>query len=97
MCVRQQGPRCHITQTLLSYSYAAGDQFGQCKMMQKNNTQNDPNLVNGYSSDSTQRELANENQHDRVKMFFQKSLRPCALDEIIFRCHPLWVDGTPVC
>ena len=27
-------------------------------------------LVNGYSSDSTQRELYDEYQHDRVKLFF---------------------------
>ena len=28
-------------------------------------------LANGYSSESTQRELSNEYQHDRVKMFFK--------------------------
>ena len=27
-------------------------------------------LANGYSSDSAQRELSNEYQHDRVKMIF---------------------------
>ena len=27
-------------------------------------------MANGYSSESTQRELSNEHQHDRVKMFF---------------------------
>ena len=27
-------------------------------------------LANGYSSESTQRELSNENQHDRVKLVF---------------------------
>ena len=27
-------------------------------------------LANGYSSESTQRELSNEYQHDRVKMIF---------------------------
>ena len=36
-------------------------------------------LANGYSSESTQRELSNEYLHDRVKMFFQNSLHP--LDE----------------
>ena len=34
-----------------------------------------------YSSESTQRELSSEYQHDRVKMVFKKSLHPCALDE----------------
>ena len=28
-------------------------------------------LAHGHSSDSTQRELSNENQHDRVQMIFQ--------------------------
>ena len=28
-------------------------------------------LAHGYLSDSTQRELSNEYQHDRVSMFFQ--------------------------
>ena len=28
-------------------------------------------LANGYSSESTQRELSNEYQHDRVRMFFK--------------------------
>ena len=28
-------------------------------------------LANGYSSDSTQQELSNEYQHDRVKMVFK--------------------------
>ena len=39
-------------------------------------------LAHGYSFDSTQRELSNEYQHDRVKMFFRKALHHCALDEI---------------
>ena len=30
-------------------------------------------LANGYSSESTQRELSNEYQDDRVSMFFQES------------------------
>ena len=30
-------------------------------------------MANGYSSDSTQRELSNEYQHDRVKMIFYNS------------------------
>ena len=49
------------------------------------NLQNDAKitktLANGYSSESTQRELSNEYQHDRVWIFFQKSLNPCALDK----------------
>ena len=38
-------------------------------------------LAYWYSSESTQRELSNEYQHDRVLMIFYKSLRSCALDE----------------
>ena len=39
-------------------------------------------LANGYSSESTRRELLNEYQHDRVCLDgLQKSLHPCALDE----------------
>ena len=30
-------------------------------------------LANGYSSESTQRELSNDNQDDRVSMVFQES------------------------
>ena len=38
-------------------------------------------LAYGYSSESTQRVLSNEYQHDRVsKDGFQKSLRACDLD-----------------
>ena len=29
-------------------------------------------LANGYSSESTQRELSNEYQHDRVSMIFKR-------------------------
>ena len=60
----------------------AGGQFGQCKMMQENWKMTET-LANGYSSESTQRELSNEYRHDRVLMVFQKSLPPCALDESI--------------
>ena len=38
-------------------------------------------LANGYSYESTQQELSNEYQHDRVSMVFEKYLRLCALDE----------------
>ena len=38
-------------------------------------------LAHRYSSESTQRELSNEYQHNRVKMVFKKTLRPYALDE----------------
>ena len=31
------------------------------------------NLANGYSSESTHRELSNEYQYDRVKLFFKKN------------------------
>ena len=40
-------------------------------------------LANGYSYESTQRELSNEYRHDRVKMIFKKSLHSCALDKSI--------------
>ena len=38
-------------------------------------------LANGYSSESTQLELSNEYQHDRVKMILKIFLRPCDLEE----------------
>ena len=38
-------------------------------------------LAHGYSSESTQRDLSNEYQQDRVLMVFRKSLHLCALDE----------------
>ena len=39
-------------------------------------------LAYGYSTESTQRELSNEYQHDRFYMLsFQKSFHPSALDE----------------
>ena len=37
-------------------------------------------LAHGYSSESTQHELSNEYQHDRLGAF-KKSLHPCTLDE----------------
>ena len=40
--------------------YAAGSQY---KIMKEKMTEN---LANGYSSESTQQELSNEYQHDRV-------------------------------
>ena len=50
--------------------YAAGGQFSQCKMMQ-NTWEMTETLANGYSSESTQRELSNEYQHDMVWMVFK--------------------------
>ena len=50
--------------------YAAGGLFGQYKKMKKNITET---LANGYSSESTRRELSNEYQDDRVSIFFQES------------------------
>ena len=38
-------------------------------------------MAHRYSSESAQGELSNEYQRNRVKMFFKKSLRPCAFDE----------------
>ena len=45
--------------------YAAGGQFCQYKMMQKS-WKMTKTLTHGYSSESTQRELSNEYQHNRV-------------------------------
>ena len=45
--------------------YAAGGQVGQYKIMQKS-WKITETLVNGYSSESPQRELSNEYQHDRA-------------------------------
>ena len=44
--------------------------FGQYKMMRKTWKMSET-LANGYSSESTQRELSNEYQHDQVKMVFK--------------------------
>ena len=38
-------------------------------------------LAHGYSFRSAQQELSNEYQHDKVQMFFKRSLCSCALDE----------------
>ena len=58
--------------------YAAGGLFGQYKMMQKTET-----LANWYSYESTQWELSNGFQYDRVPMFSKKIciLHPFTLDE----------------
>ena len=45
--------------------FAAGGLFGKYKMMQKIFKMNET-LAYGYSYESTQRELLNEYQHDRV-------------------------------
>ena len=59
-----------------------------------------------HSSESTQQELSNEYQHDRVEMVFKKSLCSCALDESSLSIgrvkakEHLWVDsglGIAVC
>ena len=54
-----------------SIPYAAGGLFGKYKKMQKAEDMTET-LAFGYSSESTQRELSNEYQHDRVKMFFRE-------------------------
>ena len=51
-------------------SYAADGQLCQFKMMQKSWTYTET-LANGYSSESTQWELSNEYQHDRLWIFFE--------------------------
>ena len=45
--------------------YAAGGYFGQYKMMRKTWKMTET-LENGYSFESTRREISNEYQHDRV-------------------------------
>ena len=54
----------HISPNILN-SYAAGGLFGQYKSMQKTWKMAET-LAKGYSSESAQRELSNEYQHDRV-------------------------------
>ena len=49
--------------------HAAGDKFCQYKNDEKTSEITDT-LANGYSSESTQRELSHEYQHHRVKMVF---------------------------
>ena len=46
--------------------YAAGGLFGEYKNMQKILKKMTESLANGFSSESTQRELSNEYEHDRV-------------------------------
>ena len=50
--------------------YAAGHYFCKYKIMQKS-WKITETLANGYSSESTQRELSNEYQHDRVLIVFK--------------------------
>ena len=65
--------------------YAAGGLFGQNKMMQKT-WKNDWNPVaHGYSSESAQRELSYEYQHDRVKMIFRNIWNPGNIGTVISR------------
>ena len=52
------------------HPYAVGGRFSQYKMMQKI-WKMVKTLVNECSYESTQQELSNEYQHDRVKMFFK--------------------------
>ena len=52
-------------------------------------------LPHGYLSESSQGELSNEYQHDRVWMIFKKTLHPCALDKSslsIGRVRNGWVN-----
>ena len=51
-------------------SYAAGGYVGQYKIMQKS-WENTETLTYGYSCESTQWELSNEYQHDRVWLVFR--------------------------
>ena len=43
-------------------------------------------LAHGYSSDSTQRELSNEYQHDRVKMVFKNLCVPLLWTKVALAC-----------
>ena len=54
-----------LLSAILVNPYAAGGLFDQYKMMQKA-WQMMETLAHGYSSESTQQELSNEYQHDRV-------------------------------
>ena len=55
---------------LMLNPYAACGNFFQYKMMQKTSKMTET-IAHRYSSESTQQELSNEYQHDRVKMFFK--------------------------
>ena len=59
--------------------YAAGWFLTNTKRCKKTWKKTQP-LANGYPSESAQRELSNEYQHNRVSDGFQKSLHPRALD-----------------
>ena len=59
-----------LYQTLLLTPYAAGGYFGQYKIMHKSPKITET-LAYGYSFKSTQQELSNEYQYDRVQMFFK--------------------------
>ena len=50
--------------------YAACGQFCQCTMIKKTWIITET-LAYGYSSESAQRELSNEYQHERVRIFFK--------------------------
>ena len=55
----------------------------------------DETLAYGYSSESAERELSNEYQHDRVWVVFKKYLHPCVMDESspsIGRVNIGWLD-----
>ena len=55
--------------------YAAGGSFGQSKMNPRKMTEIMPN---GYPSESSQREVSNEYQHDRVKeLYCGKFMNAC--------------------
>ena len=59
------------TSSLLINPYAAGGEFGQYQMMQKNLKEMTETVAHGYSSEITQRELSNEYQYDRDWMVFK--------------------------
>ena len=53
-------------------------------------------LAHGYSSESTQQELSDEYQHDRVLMVFKKSLHPGAIEQsgsLGYRGRPVFLRG----
>ena len=56
-----------LKSTTMIYPYAAGGyKFGQFKIMLKNTLKMIETLANWYLSESTQRDLSNEYQHDMV-------------------------------
>ena len=74
------GPTLFILALMTVFPLAADGEFGLYNMMQKNWKMTET-LTCGYSYDSTQRDISNEYQHDRVYMFFLNCLYFSTMDE----------------